>query len=222
MWYGIEKEGPDYLAKNVASSASGTEFDFYYKGQFIKRIKTHLLGSHNVSNALAAITLSHQAGLDWDEIQEGLLKFQGVGRRLEKLFEEGRFVVFDDYGHHPTEIKATISTLRKVDSRKICVVFEPHRFSRTQNFWLEFQDCFKGADEIFISPIYAASEKPIPGISSENLVDEMRKRNINVSFLPALEGMKDLVLERKNQELVFVTLGAGAISKRIRDIVKTL
>jgi UDP-N-acetylmuramate--alanine ligase len=224
VWYGIEleKDAADYVAKSVVLSASGTQFDLYHKGEKVSHFHTNLMGLHNVSNTLAAIGISHQAGLSWDVIQRGLLNFQGVGRRLEKLFESKNFVVIDDYGHHPTEVKATISTLRKVDSRRMCVVFEPHRFSRTQNFWKEFQECFEGCDELYLTPIYAASEKPIPGIDSETLVKEMQAKGKTVTFLKSLENMKELLSERKNQECVFVTLGAGAISKKIRQMVKDL
>jgi UDP-N-acetylmuramate--alanine ligase len=224
IWYGIdlEQDVADYVAKAVELSASGTQFDLYHKGKKISRFKTHLMGFHNISNTLAAISISHETGLEWDVIQKGLLSFQGVGRRLEKLHEKGPFVVIDDYGHHPTEVKATISTLRRVDQRPLCVVFEPHRYSRTQNFWKEFQECFTGSDELFITPIYAASEKSIDGITSEALVKEMKARGLNVTFLPSLDDMKDLVESRKNKSGVFVTLGAGAISKKIRDIIKAL
>lgn len=224
VWYGIEvdKDVADYVAKGIELSASGTEFDLYYKGEKVFRYKTHLMGMHNVSNTLAAISISHEANLSWDVIQKGLLNFQGVGRRLEKLHEKNKFVVIDDYGHHPTEVKATISTLRRVDDRPLCVVFEPHRYSRTQNFWKEFQECFEGADELFLSPIYAASEKPIDGITSEAMVKEMKAKGKNVHFLSSLDDMKPLLSERKDKSCVFVTLGAGAISKKIRDMVKTL
>lgn len=224
VWYGIELGGDDidYVANNVELSASGTNFDLYFKGEKISRIKTNLMGYHNISNSLAAIAISREAGLDWDIIQKGLLSFQGVGRRLEKLYEKNSFVVIDDYGHHPTEVKATISTLRKVDKRPLCVIFEPHRYSRTQNFWKEFQECFEGSDELYLTPIYAASENPIDGITSEALILEMKSKGKNVHFLSGLDGMKKLIEDRKNKEMVFVTLGAGAISKKIREIVKSL
>jgi UDP-N-acetylmuramate--alanine ligase len=221
VWYGIETEA-DYVAKNIEMSASGTNFDFYFENKFISKISTHLLGKHNVSNTLAAMTMSHATGIDWETIQKGLLKFQGVGRRLEKLYEKNHFVVMDDYGHHPTEVRATISTLKQVDNRKLCVVFEPHRYTRTQNFWNEFQDAFKGADEIFISPIYAASETPIEGITSEKLVRDMEKKGHNVSYLSDLGGMKELLIKYRNDSTIFLTLGAGAISKKIREIVKSI
>lgn len=224
LWYGIELDPNEvqYVAKNVEISASGTKFDLYYNGEKITNMKTPLWGMHNVSNALAAIAISHQTGIEISVIQSGLLKFQGVGRRLEKLYEKNSFLVIDDYGHHPTEVRATISSLRNVDKRNLCVVFEPHRFTRTQNFWNEFQECFTGADELFISPIYAASEKPIEGISSEELVHAMKAKGKNAHFISSLDEMKKLLAERQNQECLFVTLGAGAISKKIREMIKEL
>jgi UDP-N-acetylmuramate--alanine ligase len=224
VWYGIEVGGDDidYVANAVELSASGTKFDLYFKGEKVTRIQTNLMGYHNISNSLAAIAISREAGLEWDIIQKGLLSFQGVGRRLEKLYEKKSFLVIDDYGHHPTEVRATISTLRRVDKRTLCVVFEPHRYTRTQNFWKEFQECFEGADELYLTPIYAASENPIDGITSEALISEMKAKGKNVHFLSSLDSMKDLIHERKNKEMVFVTLGAGAISKKIREMVKSL
>lgn len=224
LWFGIDvkKDVADYVAENIHLSASGTEFDLYYKGEKAGRFKTQLMGAHNISNTLAAICISHEAGLSWEIIKQGLLSYQGVGRRLEKLFEEKGFLVIDDYGHHPTEVKATISALKNVDTRQLCVVFEPHRYSRTQNFWKEFQSSFEGADEIFISPIYAASEKPIENITSEAMVQEMKDHGKNVTFISSLSEMERLLKERRGREGIFLTLGAGAISKRIREYVKEL
>lgn len=224
VWYGIDlsDERADYIARNVKYSASGTGFELYYKGQLITQINTNLMGVHNVSNALAAISISREAGLDWDALRKGVSHFNGVGRRLEKIWEKESCVVIDDYGHHPTEIRATISALKKVDNRNLTVVFEPHRFSRTQNFWKEFQECFEGADELFLTPIYAASEKPIDGITSEKLVAAMKASGKKVTFLGSLDDMKGLLHDRKSKSGIFLTLGAGSISKKVREQVKSL
>jgi UDP-N-acetylmuramate--alanine ligase len=196
--------------------------DLHYRGKLITDIRTNMMGVHNVSNALAALAISRESGLEWDVMKKGIAQFQGVGRRLEKIWEKGSFVVIDDYGHHPTEVRATISALKKIDDRPLYVVFEPHRYSRTQNFWKEFQECFEGADELFLTPIYAASEKPVPGITSENLVADMKAKGKNVTLLSGLEDMKGLLAERKAKDGIFLTLGAGAISKKVREMVKAL
>lgn len=224
VWYGINipESDADYVAKNISLSASGTKFDLYFKAEKIRSIETHLMGMHNVSNTLAAISISHQAEVNWETIQQGLLSFKGVGRRLEKLYEKNSFLVVDDYGHHPTEVKATISALKNVDHRPLCVVFEPHRYSRTQNFWNEFQESFEGADEIFISPIYAASEQPIAGITSEELVVAMKNKGKKVTYIKSLDEMKEILISKKDKDCIFLTLGAGAISKKIREMIKAL
>ena len=224
VWYGIESGHEDviYNAKNIQLSASGTTFDLYYKDEKVVQINTHLLGMHNISNTLAAISISHEAGLEWNFIQNGLLKFQGVGRRLEKLFDQNDFLVINDYGHHPTEVRATITALKNVDKRSLCVVFEPHRFSRTQNFWKEFQECFDGTDELYILPIYAASESPIEGVTTEALVSAMKAKGKKVEFLPTLKEMGPILKSKKQPGKIFLTLGAGSISKNIRVMVKEL
>ncbi|MFL5786155.1 MAG: UDP-N-acetylmuramate--L-alanine ligase [Bacteriovoracaceae bacterium] len=221
VWYGVSPDA-DYIARDITSSATGTKFELRHEGKPMGDFRTHLIGAHNVSNTLAAIAISHEAGIDWEIIRSGLLNFKGVGRRLEKIYEKEKFLVIDDYGHHPTEVAATIKALKSVDQRKLTVVFEPHRFTRTQNFWKEFQACFTGADELFISPIYAASEAPIDGITSEKLVEEMRKKGIPAQFVKSLDEMKTLLAERKSREGIFLTLGAGAISKKARELVKNL
>lgn len=221
VWYGMNTEA-DYVASEISYSAKGTVFKLSHEGKSVGKVETHLIGAHNVANTLAAIAISHEAEIDWKLILSGLLKFKGVGRRLEKIYEKGNFLVIDDYGHHPTEVAATIKALKGVDNRKLTVVFEPHRFTRTQNFWKEFQDCFAGADEIYVAPIYAASEAPIYGITSEKLVEEMKAKGIKASFISQLDDMKPLLADRKSNDGIFLTLGAGAISKKARELVKAL
>jgi UDP-N-acetylmuramate--alanine ligase len=217
IWYGIETEKADYEARQIQYSAEGTQFELYYQKKFLRVIQTPLIGRHNVLNAMAAISICREVEIDLEIIQKGLLNFLGVGRRLEKLFTKDQFIVIDDYGHHPTEIMATISALKKVDKRPLVVIFEPHRFTRTQNFWKEFQTSFEGADEVYLTPIYAASEKPIDGITSEQMAKEM-----GCMCLTSLEGMREILERKKDSPCIFLTLGAGAISKKIREMVATL
>lgn len=224
VWYGFDcpEMQLEYEAKNIKLSASGSSFELHSNGKFVDVIETHLIGLHNISNTLAAIATCHETGIEWEAIKRGLSDFKGVGRRLEKIWENDSFIVFDDYGHHPTEVLATIKALQDVDDRPLTVVFEPHRYTRTQNFWEEFNDCFKNVDEVFISPIYAASEKPIEGISSEVLVESMRSRGYKASFISSLDEMKSLIQERQNQKRIFLSLGAGSISKKVREIAACL
>lgn len=224
LWYGIEGNAEDlsYQAKNVNLSASGASFEIFHKGEPCGLFRTNLLGIHNVSNTVASIAISREAGIDWEIIRTGLLNFHGVGRRLEKLFEKDNFLVLDDYGHHPTEVKATVTAIKAVDLRSLTVFFEPHRYTRTQNFWKEFQDSFKIADEIYMLPIYAASEKPIDGITTENLVNEMKAKGMKVEYLRTSAEIEAIVKRQMGPGKIVLSLGAGSISKYMREVVKKL
>lgn len=217
-----EKVVIDYSADKISYSPGRTEFDLWSKGSRIGRVVLNVSGEHNVLNALAAISISHQTGLGFQEIIAGLLKFYGVGRRLESLWKNGKFEIIDDYGHHPTEIKATIKTIKEVYKKELCVVFEPHRYSRTQQLWSEFLQCFEGADEVFVGPIYAASEPALPGITSDKLVADLQLKNPRTKLISNLDQMRDLISERKERDMIFLTLGAGSISKKAKGIVQSL
>ena len=224
IWYGIELNNPEvtYVAKEISFSASGTSFKLLFKGEDQGVFKTNLLGKHNISNTLAAISISHEAGIDWEVIRKGLLNFNGVSRRLEKLFEKDDFLVVDDYGHHPTEVKATISAIKEVDKRNLVVLFEPHRYTRTQNFWNEFQDSFTQADEVHILPIYAASESPIEGITAERLTQSMTKKGMKVTYHSSSAEIPGVLKMAQKPGTIFLSLGAGSISKNVREAVKQL
>lgn len=221
VWYGINVEEADYEARNLVLSGAGTEFDLYIRGKFETRIKTHLLGIHNVSNTLAAIALSHEAEIGLTQIQQGLLEFKGVGRRLEKVYEDEEFIILDDYGHHPTEVNATLTTLMSLDQRPLSVIFELHRYSRTEKFWNEFKGALKNVPELYLLPIYAASEKEIPGISADKMVSELLSEGVNVKLISATD-LERIVKDKKEKKQILLTLGAGAISKNIRAVVKAL
>lgn len=212
----------DYCAEKVTYKRGETEFDFYKKGAKVARFKTAISGVHNVYNAVAAISTALECEIKADVIQSALLKFKGVGRRLETLYVKDKFEIIDDYGHHPTEIKATLKTIKEIYNKKICVVFEPHRYSRTKQLWNDFISSFDLADEIYIAPIYSASEPALSGISAEKFATELSKRKKTTNYLPSLDHMRDLINERQGQEIIFLTLGAGAISKKIKSIIKDL
>jgi UDP-N-acetylmuramate--alanine ligase len=217
-----EKVSLDYVAWNVSYARGETSFELWHLGSAKGKIQLAVSGEHNVLNALAAISISHETGLSFDAIRSGILKFKGVGRRLESLYRNGDFEIIDDYGHHPTEIKATLKTLKEIYKKRICVVFEPHRCSRTKQLWNDFINSFENADEVFVGPIYPASESAIPGISSDTLVSAMKER-FGAKFKSiSLDTMIELIQERKKENLIFLTLGAGSISKKVKVIVSQL
>lgn len=212
----------DYAVKDVAYAPGKTVFEVLHKGESLGMIETRVSGEHNVLNAAAAIAICHEAGIGFSQIASGIRQFVGVGRRLESLWKQGHFEVIDDYGHHPTEIRATLKTVKDVYRKPVCVVFEPHRYSRTQQLWDDFLTCFDLADEVFIAPIYAASEKPIDGITAKKLVEALQGRRQRISYISSLASMKEMIEERRASDMVFLTLGAGSISKTIKSIVKAL
>lgn len=225
--FGIAKDRPDLQRLDYAASAISylpgkTQFEVWSKGVLMGHITTRVSGAHNVLNALAAIAISHEAGLTLEQIAVGIERFVGVGRRLESLWKSGDFEIIDDYGHHPTEIKATLATIKEVFQKPVCVVFEPHRYSRTEQLWEDFLTCFEGADEVFVGPIYAASEIAIPGITGEVLARELAQRNGKTTYIDDLAKMKALIQERRAKKMIFLTLGAGSISKKAKGIVEQL
>ncbi len=172
-------------------------------------------GKHNILNALAAIGVSLEVGITAEECQRGLEEFAGVGRRFEYKGQKDDIIVVDDYGHHPVEIAATIATARHVyPDRRLIVAFQPHRFSRTQAFWGDFCEVFKNVDMLLLSEIYAASEKPIPGVNGHSLVQGIRQVSpMNVEYCANIENLVERAEEVLQPGDILLTLGAGTITK---------
>lgn len=209
----------DYLGKEISYSTSGSSFILEHDGKDYP-VTISLAGDHNVQNALGAIAISHQAGLDLNDVCMAISQFEGVGRRFEILLEQDKMIVVDDYGHHPTELKATIETAKaKYASKNLVVVFEPHRYTRTNEFWNEFVDCFSSVTKVYIAPIYAASENEILNITSENLVRAINEKYKNAEFLNDWSFLKKIFEEQSKENTVLLSMGAGSISKATRDML---
>ena len=162
-------------------------------------------GRHNALNATASIVASLAAGISFETCRNGIMKFNGVDRRFQLKGEAAGISVYDDYGHHPTEVRATLQAFReKFPDRRLVVYFQPHRFSRTQICWNEFTTCFSQCDDLIVTDIYPAGEKPIEGISSEKLVSEIK--HSSVRFL--VRSSENISGQLKAGD-VFLTLGAG-------------
>ena len=170
--YGVEGRGTgasdcDFRAKDVQLYGFSSAFTLLYGGKEVGRFNLPVPGMHNVANALAALATGSELGIGFDSMAQALAVFSGVHRRLEKLGEKNGIVVFDDYGHHPTEIRVTLEALRHAfPDRRILVVFQPHRYTRTKALADEFGTCFAAADELILTKIYAASEPEIPGVDA--------------------------------------------------------
>ncbi len=171
-------------------------------------------GTHNVLNALAAIGAGLQAGVSPRDCVAGLAKFSGVGRRFERKGEKNGVTVIDDYGHHPAEIAATLRTVGQVHpGRRVVMVFQPHRFTRTRALFGEFCQTFEPVDKLFLTEIYPASEKPIPGVSGQSLAQGIRQvSRTDVIFLPDFDAVVEALKTELRPGDVLITQGAGNVT----------
>jgi UDP-N-acetylmuramate--alanine ligase len=180
-------------------------------------------GRHNLQNALAAVAVGDRLGLSFGQVAGALRDFAGAERRFERHGEAAGVVVVDDYGHHPTEIAAVLAAARATLNRKLIVVFQPHRYSRTAQLLNEFGPSLKDADEIVLTDIYAASEEPIPGITLEVLADAVRRgAGRTVHVVPSIDDVVPRVLQLAHAGDAVMTLGAGSISSVPRKLMDAL
>lgn len=222
--FGVEEsDSPsDYLAKNIKSEGHGTSFDIFHKGQFLTSLKLQLIGKHNVYNALAVLASLNEAGVNLDMVKEHFYTFTGMGRRFQLSAEFDGITVYDDYAHHPTEIKATISAAEAFSNKKIIAVFQPHRYSRIKGLWDEFLDSFEGADAVYVTDVYAASEIPIQGADSALFVKQLaQKTNIPCKHLTGdiTQVAESLLSEIKENDVV-IGLGAGTITNLGKELLR--
>ena len=211
-----------FRVTNVVSKNGRTSFTCHYNGDVVGDFEIGLIGVHNALNALSVIAVALDLGLDVKTIREGLAGFRGVGRRCERIGEEKGILVLDDYGHHPTEIKATLDAVQSL-GRRMLVVFQPHRYTRTQFLWDEFGQSLARADEIFLTEIYSAGEPPIEGVSSE-LIAKAVNRHLGreAEIIGRFEDIPARVLSKAKKGDIILTLGAGDIYKAGRMIIEEL
>ncbi len=180
----------------------------------------HVPGRHNVLNATAAVAIARQLEVAPEKIAEGLSHFRGVDRRFQLRGSARGVTVVDDYGHHPTEIQATLAAARECGHKRVFVVFQPHRFSRTLDLLDQFSGAFKDADSVIVLPIYAASEEPIPGVTAERLAE--RIQGPAVHFAPEFGAAVRLVVAEAREGDLVLTLGAGNVSQLGPQILAAL
>ena len=215
----------NFLIKNIIQEKNFTEFDLFInlpnlKKQKIKKIKIPLIGIHNVRNSVAAIAVSITIGISIKDIKEGLLKFKGVQRRFNKIFTYNNVSYFDDYAHHPTEIKFVLEGVSKVykDYDKVCV-FQPHRVSRLRDLRKEFSFAFKNSNIVVLCPIYTAGEKIKLGFNYLNFSKEIVK-NSNVKLFLVNNKIELAKFLKKNMygKKIVIGMGAGTISSWMREL----
>jgi len=213
--YGLTSQA-DIYAYNIIESKMSMTFDVNYKGKNIGKFTIPMPGIHNVFNSLSAIVIACEFAIPVEKIYKSLLEFKGIQRRLQYKGGAKGIVIYDDYGHHPNEIKATLKALKgSFKNEKINVVFQPHRYTRTASLIDDFADSFWDADSVIMMDIYPAGEKAIEGINSQVLVQKMQQRGFkNVIYLP--KGEDDIIdyLSRElKKDSVLITLGAGDVYK---------
>ena len=209
--YGTTSQS-DFVAENVGCGPFASDFGLRYRGTDLGRFHLGIPGRHNVLNATAAIAVAMELEVKPDTIREALATFSGVDRRFQVRGKEKGVTVVDDYGHHPTEIRATLDGARVCGFGRVHVLFQPHRYSRTYHLMDEFAGSFHQADSVFVLDIYAASEKPIEGVTAESLVERIRQfGHRGAEYVGTIDrGVDALARVAQDGDLV-LTLGAGSV-----------
>src|SRR5215467_6045412 len=202
----------DIEAKEVRCGPGASDFRLQFRGHDLGRFHLNIPGQHNVLNSMAAVAVALELDVKPDLIREGLATFTGVDRRLQKRGEERGVTVMDDYGHHPTEIRATLAAVRLCGYKRVLVLFQPHRYSRTFHLMDEFGKAFHRADGVWVLDIYAASEKPIEGVSAEAMVERIRQfGHRSAEYAGTIERGVEAILETARPGDLVLTLGAGNV-----------
>ncbi len=211
----------DYVAKNIDLTPTGSTFDVYNKGEKLTSMRIKLLGKHNVSNALGVLASLHQAGVDLEKVVEHFATFTGMGRRFQHVGDVNGAVIYDDYAHHPTEIKATLSALTEFPDKHVIAVFQPHRYTRLKSLWNDFVDAFENVPHVVVTDIYAASEDPIEGITSENFIKDLKKHCQNSEYISgSMKEVAEKIYPQLKKDDILVGLGAGTITELGKELLK--
>ena len=207
-----EVQEADYGAANITFDELGNaSFDLIRYGEFVDRIKLSVAGNHNVSNALSTIAVADLLQIPMETIKKGILSFGGTVRRFQYKGERNGFTIIDDYAHHPTEIRATLTSARNYPHKDIWCIFQPHTYTRTKAFFHEFAEALSLADHVILADIYAARETDTLGMSSEALAEEIKKLGTDAYYLPSFEAIENFVLEKVIHGDVLITMGAGDV-----------
>jgi len=223
LTYGMSTQA-DFQARNIVHEGQRTRFNLYYQGNRLGEIVLNIPGLHTVYNAMASIAVGMELNIPFDVIRSALESLDGVQRRLEIKGEKRGITVVDDYGHHPTEIKATLDAIRQSwPDRRIAVVFQPHRYTRTQALFDDFTRSFYQSDLLVVLPIYPAGEKKIDGVTSYALFEGIRAHgHKEVVYKDGFEETSLYLKEILKEEDILLTLGAGDVWKIGEEILNVL
>ena len=223
LTYGTSSQA-DLLISDIQLEGLASEFRLTYKGEDLGRFRLpHPPGIHNVRNAAAAAAVALYLNVPAELIRQGLANFGGVVRRFDIKGSVNDITVVDDYGHHPAEIQATLEAARGCKFNRLLVLFQPHRYTRTQHLWAEFTRAFNQADILVLTDIYAASELPIPGITSEALAAAIREAgHKNVYYIRSIQDSIGFLLKNARPGDAILTVGAGSVSRASNELMVLL
>ena len=217
--YGFS-ESADYRGTDVELNDFASTFRIYYRGQQLGEAILNVPGEHNVHNAIGVIALASELGISFDKITTSLRKFQHARRRFEIKYDSRRFLLVDDYAHHPTEIRATLKTAKAIGRKRVLTMFQPHRYSRTKALRTDFGRAFDEADRIVVTEVYGSNEAPIPGVSGQIIADEIAAHgHRGVSYQPCLEWVHRDVGNMLDSGDLVLSLGAGNIHEQLSILV---
>ncbi len=218
--YGVNPQA-DLQAVDIHQKENTSTFTVTEHGKEIGNIKLKVPGEHNVRNALAAIAVGLELGVSFDLVKSGIEKFSGVYRRWEKKGEVNGIVLYDDYAHHPTEVKATLSGAKAGWRKRIVCVFQPHLYSRTRDFYEEFGKSFFHADVLVVTDVYPAREEPIQGVSGELIAHAAKQfGHKEVHYVPSKSDIPDYLWKIVRKGDLVITMGAGDIWKHGEDFLQ--
>lgn len=211
--YGMNSQA-DYQAKDISLNHLGSRFTVISHGQDLGTFELNVPGVHNINNSLAAIAVARELDVDIEVIRSALREFSGVQRRFQIKGEEQGIMVVDDYGHHPTEIRATLAAAKSGIGRRVVAVFQPHRYTRTYHLLDEFFTSFNQADGAVIMEVYAAGEQPIAGVSGRAIYEGIKRHgHKEVSFIPDRDEVVNYLIRSLRKGDLLLTLGAGDVWK---------
>ncbi|MGI9534933.1 MAG: UDP-N-acetylmuramate--L-alanine ligase [Thermodesulfobacteriota bacterium] len=220
--YGFNKDADLYL-ESLEPQGFNTKFNVIYKGKELGAVVLNVPGKHNALNSLAAIAIGIEMGMKFEEIAGGLKEFGGIDRRLQLKGEVNDVLIIDDYGHHPAEIKTTLESIEEAFSKKPIVIFQPHRFTRTNMLFNEFVEVLSKVENLYVLDIYPAGEKPINGITSRKLVDEIIKSgNSGARYICDKKELFEKVKNSVSSGDIILTSGAGNVWMHGEELLREL
>ena len=221
LTYSLNDISADYIAKNITFDENGyAAFDVYFHNDFFETIRLSVPGLHNVSNSLSCIALSNEYHISKEAIKNALGKFEGTHRRFELIGKFDDVTIYDDYGHHPTEIHATYEALKRKNYHESWVVFQPHTYNRTKALLEEFAFSLKDFDHIIITDIYTARGGKETYVSSQDLVDKIYAYGKSALYIEDFKDIKEYIRKNAKTHDIVLTIGAGSIGDLGKMIVE--